>query len=474
MKKNNKNISAVTAIIGIFIILSVISGIFMVTRQASANPADSLKSSDSVTSDSTFTDTASTSSTDNSSETSSNSASQTSKPPQSQSKPKATPSPKPEATKPPEPTSTPDATRTSGEYKGVWISYLEYQGMNMATKDGFVKDITAAFKNCADTGINTVIVHVRPFGDALYKSSIFPQSHLLTGTQGGDVGYDPLAEMVSIAHSMGLKIEAWVNPYRVKLSSKMPATLASTNPASNAALTFTVNGGVYYNPALSEVQDLVVRGVAEIVENYAVDGIHIDDYFYPTTDLSIDKADYDNSGTSVSQADWRRQNVNSLVAKIYDKIKSINPAVVFGISPQGNNDNNYNTQYSDVKLWLSQPGYADYIMPQLYWGFNYLTKSGREDYQFARLSKEWASYPRADGVKLYLGLGAYRIGDGDGGSNDQSEWSTGNNLSKMIEALRTVDGISGSALYRYDNIFKNSAQSVLAKSERENLAAVFK
>ncbi|MEG0091634.1 MAG: family 10 glycosylhydrolase, partial [Oscillospiraceae bacterium] len=202
---------------------------------------------------------------------------------------------------------------------------------------------------------------------------------------------------------------------------------------------------------------------------YAVDGIHMDDYFYPTTDLSIDKANYDASGSTLSQENWRRENVNNLVKSIYAKIKSINPAVTFGISPQGNNDNNYNSQYSDVKLWLSQPGYADYIMPQLYWGFNYLTKSGRADYQFTKLAQQWAGYPRADEVKLYIGLGAYRIGGGDGGSNDQSEWSSGTNLANMVSAARAIEGIGGCGLYRYDNLFKNSAQEVLAHSERANL-----
>lgn len=434
----------------IFVVLSVILGIFMATRQTSADPVvpniNSGELAEQSSTDSIY-----------SKQDSKEQSSQIQE--SSNTKPEITP---------------PATAQTSEEYRGVWISYLEYQTMNMSSKDGFVKDITQMFQSCVDTGINTVIVHVRPFGDALYNSSIYPQSHLLTGTQGQEAGYDPLAEMVTVAHAMGLKIEAWVNPYRVKLSSKMPAVLAPQNPGLNAALTLTVNGGIYFNPALTEVQDLVVNGVAEIVENYQVDGIHIDDYFYPTTDLSIDKADYDRAGTTLSQSDWRRENVNSLVRKIYDKIKSINPAVTFGISPQGNNDNNYNSQYSDVKLWLSQPGYADYVMPQLYWGFNYLTKSGREDYQFVKLAKQWASYPRAEGVKLYIGLGAYRIGEGDGGSNDQSEWNTGHNLADMVNALRATDGISGSAMYRYDNLFRNSVQSELAKSETEQLAAAFK
>ena len=272
--------------------------------------------------------------------------------------------------------------------------------------------------------------------------------------------------MVKIAHGMGLRIEAWVNPYRVKLHSKMPANLASTNPANDSSLVFNVGGGVYYNPCLEQVQNMVVDGIAEIVSNYDVDGIHLDDYFYnENADMSYDADHYANSGSSLSQADWRRENVNTLVRKIYAKIKSIDSSVTFGISPQGNNDNNYNVQYSDVCLWMANEGYVDYVMPQLYWGFGYLTSSGRDTYQFLNLSDQWASYPRHSSVKLHIGLGAYRIGAGDGGANDQSEWSSGYNLMKQINALNANSNISGFALYRYDNLFKNSEYASLAQSE---------
>lgn len=359
-------------------------------------------------------------------------------------------------------------------YKAMWISYLEFENIDFSSEQSFVNDITKIFNNCKEMGLNTVIVQVRPFGDALYNSKIFPTSHIITGKQGDELKYDPLEKMVSIAHSNGLRIEAWVNPYRVKLSSNKPSNLADNNPANDESLVFEVNGGVYYNPALSKVQDLVVSGVEEIVKNYDVDGIHLDDYFYPTTDLSIDKPYYEMVNSNISQEDWRRENVNTLVKKIYSAIKKIDSTVTFGISPQGNNDNNYNMQYSDVNLWLKESGYVDYIMPQLYWGFNYLTSSGRTDYQFENLSKQWEAYPRADSVKLYIGLGAYRIGAGDGGSNDQSEWESGENLAKQVQMLNSIDGISGFALYRYDNLFNNGEYSQLAQKEVESLKNTLK
>lgn len=130
--------------------------------------------------------------------------------------------------------------------------------------------------------------------------------------------------------------------------------------------------GIYYNPGSEEARQLIVDGVKEIVANYNVDGIHFDDYFYPTTDASFDSgtyAAYQNSGGTLSLADWRRENVNILVRQTYAAIKSINPSVKFGISPQGNMSNNYNVQYSDVAKWISTSGYVDYICPQVYFGF---------------------------------------------------------------------------------------------------------
>ncbi len=496
MKKKNKNIKAVMSVIAIFLVLSIATGVFMAVTQAKG-PTTELTGDMSSASDSTdiqqsvdIADNSSSSESekDDSAENDGNNGSsqtesvfseeESSSVENAESKenssvaqtPKPTPTPQTTAT--PNPTQTPHNTTVSVDMKAMWISYLEFQSVNFSSKSAFVSDMTTMFRNCSNMGLNTVIVQVRPFGDALYNSSVFPTSHLINGTQGAAVSYDPLGEMVQIAHSMGLRIEAWVNPYRVRLHSKMPDNIASSNPANDTALVFEANNGVYYNPALTQVQDLVVAGIEEIVKNYDVDGIHLDDYFYPATDLSLDAEHYKASRTNLSQENWRRENVNTLVRKIYSAIKAIDGTVTFGISPQGNNDNNYNMQYSDVNLWLSQKGYVDYVMPQIYWGFGYLTASGRTDYQFVNLCEKWESYPRAEGVKLYIGLGAYRIGDGDGGANDQGEWQSGNNLMKMVNTINSIDGIDGFALYRYDNLFENSAYSTLAQSETEHLADV--
>ncbi len=485
MKKKNRNLKAVMAVIVIFLVVSLVAGAVMALKDTSVmvensssiqtesgNRSDGVLSDESsvVSQQETSSSDDSTSSQGESTEQSDDISSADSESSQSSSeiKPTQTPTPTPVPTV----TQTPQTTPVTSQMKAMWISYLEFQSVNFSSKTAFVSDMTQMFQNCKSMGLDTVIVQVRPFGDALYKSSVFPSSHLITGTQGAPMAYDPLEEMVKIAHGINLRIEAWVNPYRVRLSSKMPDNIAQSNPANNKDLVIEANGGIYYNPALSEVQDLVAKGVAEIVENYDVDGIHLDDYFYPSTEASLDEAQYKASGTSLSQDDWRRENVNTLVRKLYSTVKGIDSSVTFGISPQGNNGNNYTMQYSDVKLWLANEGYADYIMPQLYWGFGYLTKSGRTDYQFVNLCEQWESYPRAAGVKLYIGLGAYRIGDGDGGANDQSEWSRGDNLMRMINTINSIDGIDGFALYRYDNLFKNSKYAALAQSEVDHMTEI--
>lgn len=348
--------------------------------------------------------------------------------------------------------------------KGVWISYIELQNVDFSTRDSFTADMGEMFTNAKNMGLNTVIVHTRSFGDAFYKSSFFPYSHIMTGTQGADPGYDPLEIMVKLAHDTGLRIEAWINPYRVKLYNH-PQRLSADNPAQNSALTVTTDSGIFYNPALQEVRDLVTEGVMEIVKNYDVDGIHFDDYFYPSTEEYIDRQQYARYSGNMSLADWRRENVNMLVRQVYAAIKQENPDITFGISPQGNDDNNYTMQYSDVALWLREEGYCDYIMPQLYWGFDYRTKGGSDRYAFKTLSYNWSQYEKRDNVKLFIGMGAYRIGAGDGGYNDQSEWSSGSNLAKMIQVVKANPDLDGWALYSYNSLYGASEYPQLQQAE---------
>ncbi|MEG1621115.1 MAG: family 10 glycosylhydrolase [Oscillospiraceae bacterium] len=366
---------------------------------------------------------------------------------------------------------------SNGEMRAVWISYLDFNTLLKGKSEGeFRTNIKKAFSNITDLGMNTVIVQVRPFSDALYYSDIFPISHIVTGTEGVDPGFDPLKIMVDYAHSYGLEIEAWINPYRVR-NSGTKAELSSENPAkkwldSGDLAVVSHKAGISYNPASDKAIQLIVDGVAEIVQNYDVDGIHFDDYFYPTTEQSFDSqtyAKYQSNGGSLSLANYRRENVNKLVRAVYSKIKSINPNVKFGISPQGNLENNFDQQYIDVDKWLSNQGYVDYICPQIYFGFE------NTKYPFAYTVKLWNDKIKVQGIELYIGMAPYKIGTEDKWAGEgKNEWiQSSNTLQRMVLESRKYSKCEGFFMYRYDSLI-NPIQSVKnqVNTEIENLNKV--
>ena len=375
----------------------------------------------------------------------------------------------------PEPSADPNPALPVGEWRAVWVSYLEWAAMDFSTEDAFRAGVVQLLDNCTGLGLNTVLAQVRPFGDALYRSSLFPWSHLCTGVQGQDPGFDPLDVLLQEAHARGISVEAWVNPYRLRSSAAMPPNLAENNLANtHPDWLCTAGEGLYLNPAVPAAADYVVQGVAELVQNYPVDGIHFDDYFYPTTDAAVDAAQFAASGAA-DLAAWRRQNVTALVAKVHRTVKAADPTLRFGISPQGNPDNDLDQQYSDVTAWLAAGGeekVIDYLCPQVYWGYGFTLHSGSTRFAFENIVPAWLSYPRAGDVALYFGLGAYRVGTGDGGANPDSVsgWSTGSALAAQVKDLRQ-QAAGGWALYRYGTLFGAEAPA-LAEAECAALRAL--
>lgn len=360
---------------------------------------------------------------------------------------------------------------TVNEVRGVWLAYVNYRDVIQGnTEAQFTANIDKMFSNIAGSGFNTVFAQVRPFGDALYDSEIFPWSRFLTGTEGKDPGYDPLEIMCQLADKYSLRIEAWINPYRVRNDSR---ALSSDNPArqwieagDSAALKW--QEGIYYNPGSAKARRLIVDGVQEIVKNYDVDGIHFDDYFYPTTDMRFDSATYKTSGSALSQADWRRENVNLLVRDVYKAIKQINPDCLFGISPQGSMDNNYNGQFIDCAKWLSQEGYLDYIMPQIYYGFQ------NAKCPYASTVQKWNDLIKVDSIDLYVGIGAYKLGAADtwAGDKGKNEWlKTSDLLARMVKTAREATSYGGVAVYSYDSLYLSPSAQV--QQERAKLEDLF-
>lgn len=371
----------------------------------------------------------------------------------------------------PTPTASPaPAEPAAGEYRAVWVSYLEWQSVDFSSESAFAADVGAMFDNIAAMGANVVLAHVRPFGDALYASDLYPYSHLCTGTQGQDPGFDPLALLVQAAHDRDLELEAWVNPYRLQ-SGGTPATLADTNLANTRPdWVKSVDGGLYLDPANPDVRGYIAAGVGEICQNYDVDGVHFDDYFYPTTAAEFDADDYAaycDGGGALTLEDWRRENVNTLVALCCQTAHEY--GVRFGIAPQGDPDSNYRNQYSDTALWLREAGFVDYLMPQLYWGLDY-KKDGDASHSLTALASQWLALERRADVALYFGLGAYRIGEGDGGdrSGPGTEWQSGGALADQADELARRGG-QGIGLYRYDSLFNNTLWPTLAAQEVEAL-----
>lgn len=365
----------------------------------------------------------------------------------------------------PAPTATAEPT-AAAPYRAVWVSYLEWQQVDFSTPETFSGDIAVILDNIRNLGATVVLAQVRPFGDALYPSSYYPFSHLCTGQQGRDPGYDPLALLVQAAHDRGLALEAWVNPYRIQAG--LTPALCDASPAKlHPDWVKYTDTGAYLDPANTAVRQYIADAVGELCANYDVDGIHFDDYFYPTTDPAFDAADYAASGTALTQDDWRRENVNALVELCHATARRY--GVRFGVAPVGDPEQNYALQYSDAARWLRQ-GTVDYLMPQLYWGQEYV-KDGDTSHSLARLAGAWAALPRAAGVRLYAGLGAYRIGAGDG-SDAGSEWVSGHALADQLNLLDRL-GVQGAGLYRYASLFDASDYAGLAAAEVDAVRQVW-
>ena len=338
------------------------------------------------------------------------------------------------------------------EISAVWISYTELsmKDENGGDEDSFRDKITEMFDNCAQLGINTVFAQVRPFCDAMYPSEIFPWSAYLTGYQGDPVYYDPLEIMVEEAHERGLGLHAWINPFRVsfdtdtdKLSEKNPAKKLLSDEKTKDRVV-TADGGLYLCPASTENHKLIIDGVREIIRNYEVDGIHIDDYFYPSTDVGVDKTYYDEykkNGGALFYDKWRLDVISSFVSQMYTAVKSERNDCIFSISPAGNINNNYEEEYADVERWCSEKGYCDWMIPQIYYGFE------NEALPFDKACKSWSELDKSDDVRMIYGIPAYKVN-----GEDEEFKAGGGIIEKQISVAKATDNYGGVAFFSYSSL----------------------
>ena len=276
------------------------------------------------------------------------------------------------------------------EFRGAWIQCVNGQFMGMSTAE-MQKTLSYQLDELQKDGANAIIFQVRPECDALYESSIEPWSRFLTGQQGKAPSpyWDPLKWMVEQCHKRGMELHAWINPYRAK--TKTTHVLSPKHIAHKRRdLVFEYDGQYILNPAYDENRQYICHVVGDILRRYDVDGLHIDDYFYPYPAAGCTIPDEQlyrrNPGGHSNIGDWRRYNVNLFMKEMHDTIRAVKPWVKFGVSPFGIYRNkksdpngsdtrglqNYDDLYADVLLWINN-GWVDYCVPQIYWQIGHPT-----------------------------------------------------------------------------------------------------
>ena len=351
------------------------------------------------------------------------------------------------------------------EARGVWIATvgnMDWPSRRGLPTDSQKAELRAILDRVKELNMNLVIFQVRPAGDALYASTLEPWSEYLTGTQGKapDPYYDPLSFAIEEAHARGLELHAWFNPYRARHPSSRsdfaPLHLARTKPE----LVRKYGTHIWMDPGEAEVQEHSLKVISDVVKNYDVDGIHIDDYFYPYREYEksklIDFPDerswrkYVAEGGTLERADWRRNNVDQFVQQLHETIHAIKPNVKFGISPFGiwrpghpesvRGLDAYVELYADSRKWLNN-GWLDYFTPQLYW------KSDAPQQGYTPLLSWWVAENRHN-RHIWVGNAAFRV------RRDQQNW-TSDEIVHQVALTREEEGASGNVQFNMTSLMRN-------------------
>jgi uncharacterized lipoprotein YddW (UPF0748 family) len=340
------------------------------------------------------------------------------------------------------------------EMRGLWVATvanIDWPSRSTLSADQQRAELLSILDRAAGAGFNAVILQVRPASDAVYRSSIEPWAALLSGTQGTDPGYDPLAFAVQEAHARGLELHAWINPFRAGNASDSTRLAPTHLFRARRDLVRVYGNMLWLDPGEAAVHDHVMRVVADIVQRYDIDGIHADDYFYPypQTDAANrpivfpDDATFARSGAGMTLGDWRRANVDRFVERLYREVHVLKPTVRVGISPFGiwrpgsptgvSGLDAYASIYADSRKWLRE-GWVDYLAPQLYWAISAPQQS------FPALLDWWMG-ENVRGRHVWPGLAAYRVGDGT-----STAYSAGE-IPSQVSLTRQRAGGTGHLLY---------------------------
>lgn len=339
--------------------------------------------------------------------------------------------------------------------KAIWISYVDLAPMLAAENaDDFRKLFKAACADISDLGCNTIFVHIRPFGDAVYTSELFPTSEYLCGN------YDALEIICETAHDLKLSVHAWINPLRLQTAERLKSFAGYKTAdwfldGDDKVSYIDEDGHLWLDPAYPEVRELIAEGTYEIVSNYNVDGLHYDDYFYPTTDQLFDAECFAQMGCGRDLDEWRRENISVMCRGIYESVKNADSRCEVSISPQGNIENNYYKLYADVEKWCCETGICDRIIPQIYFGYDNAVKP------FMRTLEEWRILCESGAVSLNIGLAVYKI-------CEEKEYTENIGIiAHQIDDCKLCQGVS---LYTYGSLFGDNRNDERIAAEREAIA----
>ncbi|AQT83816.1 hypothetical protein B1222_04445 [Paenibacillus larvae subsp. pulvifaciens] len=351
------------------------------------------------------------------------------------------------------------------QLRGTWISTvfnIDWPSRKGLPSEQQKQEFIQILDDVKQMGMNAVVVQVRPMADAFYPSEYAPWSEYLTGTQGKSPGYDPLAFMVEEAHKRNLEFHAWFNPYRISTQSSLDKLSANHPARQHPDWVVTYGGRLYFNPGLPEVKQYITNSVLEVVRNYDIDSVHLDDYFYPypvSGEEFPDDAAFRTYGNGFgSKADWRRDNVNQLVKDLSHEIKWAKTYVKFGISPFGvwrnkSSDPNgsdtralssYEAQFADTRKWVKEE-WLDYIAPQVYWSFDFSAA------QYNKVTDWWIEQTQGKNVHLYIGHAAYKVGD-----DKDPAWNNPDEIPNQIKYnTERFNQVKGSVFFSYKDLKSN-------------------
>lgn len=355
---------------------------------------------------------------------------------------------------------------TEEEIRGVFLSYIEEQKYLDNDYEKSKNNIKNIIKSISDNNFNLIILQIRSTSDAIYDSDIFPYSSNLTGVEGESY-FDVLEYFIEVCKKYEMEIYVWINPYRIRTNNDIK-TISTKNPAYKYIGTdyIYIDNGIYYNPSKQEVEDLIVSGVEEILNNYQIDGVLFDDYFYPSDEIdSLDYTKYIEENGYIDAKVYRLNIINKMIRRVHEVCKKKN--VQFGVSPDGNINNNYNYIYADIYRWLDSDQYVDFIMPQIYYGFF------NEKMPFYNVVNEWNQAIKNKNIKLIVALALYKSGSVDKYAlSGSQEWINSKDIIKReVIISRNMSHYEGFTIFRYDNLL-SSDQNENMKAEASNLQQI--